>query len=166
MAERLLIRYGVMGEVARFAATDVACETGAAVVVRSSRGEELGMVVGRETNGEAAIDGSPKVLRSATDDDRHRQSELRTECETDFPKWQDRIREWQVDLELIDLEKTLDGEKLVLYVLNDRGPETTKLALRAAAAGFGVIEVQPVGREGLIHAATGGGGCGSCGHKK
>jgi cell fate regulator YaaT (PSP1 superfamily) len=154
-----------MGEVSRFAADDVACSVGSAVVVRSPRGEEVGTVVGRASAQDIDAERAA-VLRAANDDDLRRQAERHSECESEFPKWQEHIRQWQVDVELIDLEKTLDGEKLVLYVLNDRGPETTKLALRAAAAGYGVIEVQPVGREGLIQVASGGGGCGTCGHKK
>jgi cell fate regulator YaaT (PSP1 superfamily) len=166
-----LVRYGAMGVVARFAAevsfaADAGCDVGAAVVVRSPRGEELGIVIGREPQSDVPEADGPTLLRLATGDDQSRVTSLRSECEAEFIRWQDRIREWRVDVELIDLEKTLDGEKLILYVLNDRGPETTKLALQAAAAGYGVIEVQPVGREGLIQVASGGGGCGSCGHKK
>lgn len=163
--ETFLVRYGAMGEVGRFASAELNCDVGAAVVVRSSRGEEFGIVIGRESMRDALPEDGPKLLRLAIDDDQRRLLANRAECEAAFVLWQDRIREWRVDLELIDLEKTLDGEKLVLYVLNDRGPETTKLALQAAAAGFGVIEVQPVGHEGLIQVASGG-GCGSCGHRK
>ena len=160
----LLVRYGAMAEVARFAVEDgIPPTVGEAVVVRSSRGEELGTVVA-PASAESPAD-LPAVLRVATAADRDAADRYRAECHGEFPVWQGRIREWGVDLELIDLERTLDGEKLVLYVLNDRGPETTKLALRAAAAGFGVIEVQPVGPEGLIHVASGG-GCGNCGHRK
>lgn len=165
MTETFLVRYGAMGEVGRFVATDIACDIAQAVIVRSPRGAEWGTVIGRDAKSATSEEGLPAVLRRATGDDEACLSLRRSECEAEFPRWQNRIREWNVDVELIDLEKTLDGEKLVLYVLNDRGPETTKLALRAAAAGFGVIEVQPVGREGLIQAASGGGGCGSCGHK-
>ncbi len=75
-----------------------------------------------------------------------------------------RIDEWKLSLELIDLEWTLDKSKLILYVLNDRGPESTKLALQAAAAGWGTIEVQPVGPDGPISVSQGGGcGSGHCG---
>ena len=140
------------------------CQIYAAAPTERHRGEELGQIIGpaakREDSDETS-DG-PKLLRLATGSDCDAAARRRTECEAEFPAWQARIRDWGVDLELIDIERTLDGSKLVLYVLNDRGPETTKLALRAAAAGFGVIEVQPVGAEGLIPLA-GGGGCGSGG---
>jgi len=76
--------------------------------------------------------------------------------------------QWGLSLELIDLEWTLDRQKLILYVICDRGPDTTKLALQAAASGFGVVEVQPVSSTGLVtipqsSCGSGGGGCG-CDH--
>lgn len=88
----------------------------------------------------------------------------RAECDAEFGRWCERIREWNLALELIDLERTLDGKTLVLYVLNERGPDCTRLALQAAAAGLGIVEVRPVGAEGLMPVETGGGcGSGGCG---
>ena len=77
----------------------------------------------------------------------------------------------QFELELIDMEWLLDREQLILYVLNERGSDCTKLALYSAAKGLGTIVVQPVGMDGLVQMPTattggcgsGGGGCGSCG---
>lgn len=167
MPATLLVRYGVMAEVARFrSALAEAPDPGSPVVIRTQRGEELGRVIGPASAADDADEDAPAVLRPATDADLSAADSRKAACEADFPAWQTRIRDWSLDLELIDIERTLDGGKLILYVLNDRGPETTKLALRAAAAGFGVIEVQPVGPEGLIHAAGGGCGSGGCGHRK
>jgi hypothetical protein len=51
-----------------------------------------------------------------------------------------------------------------LYVLTERGPATTTLALQAAAEGLGLIEVQPVSAAGLVAVPSGGGcGTGGCG---
>jgi hypothetical protein len=67
-------------------------------------------------------------------------------------------------LQLVDLEWLFEPEKLVLYVLNERGPDCTKLALQAAAAGLGIIEVQPVDAQGVVRLeSTGGCGTGGCG---
>lgn len=167
MTTTLLIRYGAMAEVARFrSAVAEPLDPGTPVVVRTQRGEELGRVVGSSSAAENRDDDGPAVLRAATDTDLSTADSRKAGCEAEFPAWQARIRDWSLDLELVDLERTLDGGKLVLYVLNDRGPETTKLALRAAAAGFGVIEVQPVGPEGLLQASAGGCGSGRCGGRK
>ncbi len=166
---KLLVRYGSVPEVARFAHHgDDTPVRGSSVVVSTSRGQELGIVLEslappREPQRDAE-DATPSgdVLREATEADRERQRTQRAEAERAFPEWEQRIADWNLDLQLIDLEWTLDRTKLILYVLNDRGPECTKLALQAAAAGLGVIEVQPVAAEGLVPRETGG-GCGSCG---
>ena len=81
----------------------------------------------------------------------------------EFAEWQQRITDWQLQLQLIDLEWTLDDQKVILYVLNDQNAETTRLALLAAAAGMGIVQVQPVSAEGVIPPEPKGGGCGSGG---
>ena len=113
--------------------------------------------------GEGEPDPLRKVLRRATTEDETRHAELRREADEAFATWQRRIEEWNLALELVDIEWTLDRQKLVLYVLGGRGAETTKLALQAAAAGLAVVEVQPVNTEGPIPLASGGGGCGAGG---
>lgn len=176
MTETVLVRYGAVGEVARFptGAADFAAR-GARVVVRSPRGIEVGIVLDRVPSGGGATgsesgDGSDTeseetlaILRRTTAEDERSVIELRAACERDFDEWRRRIGEWNLDLQLIDLEWTLDRSKLILYVLNDRGPDCTKLALQAAAAGLGIIEVQPVDGDGLVQVQQAAGGCGSGG---
>ncbi len=165
-----LVRYGAIPEVARFTVkTDAPLSRGEAVVVRTHRGLQLGQYL--DEIRPAATDGRPQdadsnfdLLRPADETDRLSAEASRASAEAEFARWQMRIRSWNLQLELIDLEWTLDREKLILYVLNERGPECTKLALQAAAAGLGIIEVQPVGPEGLVPLESGGcgsgGGCG------
>jgi cell fate regulator YaaT (PSP1 superfamily) len=180
----------MIAEVSRFtSAAPVALGRGERVVVRSHRGVEIGTLledappVGNgddiqrdpeDTGGQAAsanelADSATEttdlhILRVATAEDERTVDRLQGECEGGFHTWRRRIDEWNLRLELIDLEWTLDKAKLILYVLNDRGPESTKLALQAAAAGLGTIEVQPVGPDGPIVVSQGGGcGSGHCG---
>jgi cell fate regulator YaaT (PSP1 superfamily) len=190
MSRSVLVRYGMIAEVARF--TSAACVPlgrGERVVVRSHRGVEVGTLLedvppvgngdevqgdSQDTGGQAAS-ATPleanateptdlQILRVATAEDERTVGTLKGECEGVFHTWRRRIDEWNLQLELIDLEWTLDKSKLILYVLNDRGPESTKLALQAAAAGLGTIEVQPVGPDGPVVVSQGGGcGSGHCG---
>jgi cell fate regulator YaaT (PSP1 superfamily) len=158
---RYLVRYGVVPEVARFVCAE-SLDRGAAVVVRSHRGLQLGMVLEREraaTNGEDEL----AIERLAMADDLATEDQLQRECSLEFDRWRQRIVEWNLAIELVDLERTLDREKLILYVLTERGPDATKLALQAAAAGLGIVEVQPIAREGLVQAAGHGCGTGGCG---
>jgi cell fate regulator YaaT (PSP1 superfamily) len=167
-----LVRYGAVPEVARFANDCPELPVrGMSVVVETDRGLQLGTVLERLKPGFDPVKDSEtefKLLRSATDQDLESGHDLTLECEDAFAPWCARISQWELNLELIDLEWTLDRQKLILYVLCDRGPDTTKLALQAAAGGFGVIEVQPVASTGLFtipksSCGSGGGGCG-CDH--
>ena len=162
----MLVRYGAIPEVARaFAEGADALRRGDRVVVSTHRGLQIATVLEQlspSNNVEAQDAGSFPVVRALTADDKKTAERLAAECEREFDAWCERIRGWKLQLELIDLERTLDGSKLILYVLNSRGPDCTKLALYAAAGNLGIIEVQPVGADGLIQLETGG-GCGSGG---
>lgn len=160
----VLARYGSMPQVARFAcdSDQTSLLRGSQIVVDTDRGQELASVL--ETvpvRADQSLSGS--VLRPAAPDDLATAARLTAESLEQFAAWTQRVRDWQLQLELVDLEWTLD-QKLILYVLNDRGAETTRLALLAAANGLGIVHVQPVSAEGIIAAPSGnGGGCGSCG---
>jgi len=163
--EMYLVRYGTVPEVARCRSdSGEPYGRGTAVVVQTHRGLQCGTVLERvrPTGDETEF----RILRVATEADRTALEQGRQRAEAEFSRWQERIAEWNLHLELIDVEWTLDGAKQILYVLTERGPESTQLALQAAAAGLGLIEVQPVSAEGVI--PTRGGGCGSggcgCGH--
>lgn len=164
---QVLVRFGAIPQVARFSVeTDPRPELprGSRVVVETDRGTEVGQVLSDVPDAQAAESHAlGRVVRVATAEDLTSANETRRRCREEFTKWQQRIADWQLELELIELEWTLDQSKIVLYVLNDRGAETTRLALLAAAAGLGIIHVQPVTAEGVVIGSEGGGGCGSCG---
>jgi cell fate regulator YaaT (PSP1 superfamily) len=160
-----LVRYGRIPEVARCQFPgDLSLDRGQQVVVQTQRGLQVGTVLElvRRRPQDDAESVLFEVLRPATDDDRNAARVNESRLSQQFADWENRLVEWKLDLQLIDLEITLDAETLILYVLNDRGPECTKLALQAAAAGFGVIEVQPVSVDGPVKPSSGG-GCGSGG---
>jgi hypothetical protein len=111
-------------------------------------------------------DDSPafEFVRVATADDLARFDELRRDIRSELTAWEDRIREWNLELELLDGEWTLEKERLILYVLSGRGPDSTRLSLQAGALGVLNLDVQPVTIDGRVDvAARGGGGCGSGG---
>lgn len=175
-ATLVLARYGSVPQVARFdLPSDItSVQRGDSFVAKTDRGEEIVSVLevislAAQTS-ETPVTGS--VIRKATSDDLAKQTEQRRSADIDFVEWQQRVENWALQLQIIDLEYTLD-EQIVLYVLNQQDAETTRLALLTAAAGLGVVHVQPVSSEGVIAAASGGGGggcgsggCGSggCGH--
>lgn len=176
MASVVLVRYGAIPEVSRFEANGAGpLERGERVIVETHRGLQMGTVLNEvrpvpaadradrantTTDAESSL---PSIVRRATAEDVTTDEKLRQDARAEFGTWRQRIIDWELELELIDLEWTADRRKLILYVLNNRGPDCTKLALRAAAAGLGTIEVQPVTAEGLVTIPSGSGGCGTCG---
>lgn len=161
-----LVRYGAVPEVARFVhAGETVPRRGESVVVETHRGLQMGTVLEKlkASAGVAAEDVDYRIDRIATSADLSAAHSLTRECEDAFPEWCARILQWKLNLEMIDLEWTLDRQKLILYVLCERGPDSTKLALQAAAAGLGIIEVQPVSATGLVQPEPSGGGCGTGG---
>ena len=162
----VLARYGRVPQVARFAAWGEKPARTSSVVVSTERGQELAVVLqilppnAKTVEGEEATP-TGELMRLATADDLHRSGSDQQAAEDSFPEWLARAEKWKLQLELIDMERTLD-DRLIMYVLNDRNAETTRMALLAAAGGFGVIHVQPVSAEGIVQ-ASGGGGCGTCG---
>lgn len=180
-----LVRYGAMPQVGRFTAAksedgsnNAKLQQGDSVVVSTERGIELGRllsVLSAGTGAEHAMTG--EVLRIASADDIAKVATLKDDCEQQFEAWQDRIKEWNVQLQLVDVERTLEDDQIILYVLNDQNAETTRLALLTAAAGHGIVHVQPVAADGILPigkpsgggCGSGGGGCGSggggCGSK-
>ena len=166
MSSTLLIRYGMIPEVARFRCNlDGELARGVKVVVRTHRGLQLGTMldtarVSQETAD--AADNSPEwdVIRIASADDEQTFAQHQDECNQEFSVWRERLTGWKLNLELVELEWTLDRENLILYVLNDNGPECAKLAVYAAVEGWLNLAVQPVNAGGPV-AATAAGSCGS-----
>ena len=161
------VRYGIVPEVARCSIPEMmSVSRDDSVIVKTHRGLEIGTVleIAKPPVEPGVVEPTPSfaIERQATNDDFERRNASLDRLESEFAAWEQRILDWNLDLQLIELEWTLGEEKLILYVLNERGPECTKLALQAAAAGLGIIEVQPVGAEGPVTLPTGG-GCGSCG---
>ncbi len=156
----VLARYGNVPQVARFVSPESSLTRGMLVVAETDRGQEIATVLDTiAVRGDEAHTGT--IVRRATDQDLLQAKSLTVSANQQFADWARRVSEWKLELELIDLERTLD-DRLILYVLNDRGAETTRLALLTAANGLGIVHVQPVSAEGIISAS--GGGCGSsCG---
>jgi cell fate regulator YaaT (PSP1 superfamily) len=163
---QVLVRYGNIPQVARYTVDEHgSIDRGASVVVATERGLEIGSVLELVPN--SLSDGQESagtIERLATGEDLELRKQREQEADDAFEDWYQRIEDWNLELELMDMELTLDEGKCILYVLNERGAETTRLALLAAAAGLGIISVQSVVAEGIVDGSEEGGGCGSgCG---
>ena len=163
-----LVRYGAVPEVLRCRVDEPSLELdrNTTVIVETPRGVMAGLFLewakpSRESH-LPAPEPEFQLLRCASREDLNQVEELRQRSLAEIPAWETRVSEWRLELQIIDMDLTFDREKTILYVLNDRGPDCTRLAIQAAAAGLGIIEVQPVSAMGLVALPTkSGGGCGS-----
>jgi hypothetical protein len=167
-----LVRYGVLGHVGRFAAVDaVRYPRRARVVVRSSRGLEVGEVLaGPEGDVLGPGESSGQILRrmSVQDDllaarlDRRRHEALAA-CER-------LLGEAGVEAPLVDVEHLFDGQGLYFYFLGDPPPAAHDVTARLAATYEAAVEFRKFAEtlaEGCgpgcgTDQAKGQGGCDSC----
>lgn len=169
LRETVLARYGAIPEVARFRIVPVeTLQRETPIILRTHRGVELGTLLQDVDERYERIPAEDNettscILRKATQEEIDQHAQSRTDCDAQFEAWSGRIVQWKLHLQLVDLEWLIEPKKLVLYVLNERGPDCTKLALQAAASGLGIIEVQPIDAQGMIRLDnTGGCGSGGC----
>ena len=123
-------------------------EYGNDVVVRSSRGTEIGTVLCEATP--AAIDHMEeptqgRILRSVSADDRVQSSHLATLVDRDRETCQRFIDQLKLKVELVDIERILGGEKIVIYFLADQRVDFRQLVRDLAKHFQTRIEMRQIG---------------------
>jgi hypothetical protein len=170
-----LIRYGVMGYVARFRASpecDGPLGRGQPVVIRTDRGIELGEVlVVLDEPGSAPPVDQRGVLRPAGRDDLARSRHAESIRADRFALCQRVLREGDWPWELVDVEPMLDDGATVLHYLGPHRLDSATLRARfRMTCDFDVV-LEPVGVDPGADAAWDDdshgdhdrGGCGHCG---
>lgn len=118
------------------------------VVVRSSRGTEIGTVLCEATP--AAIDQMEeptegRILRKMSADDRVQSSHLESLIDKDRLKCQQCIDRLKLKMELVDVERILGGEKIVVYFLADQRVDFRQLVRDLAKQFQTRIEMRQIG---------------------
>ena len=120
-----VVRYGTTRILGEFSARGLGpLPRGAAVIVRGSRGHEWGTVLSAATEqtrkylGVAEEHG--RIVRLAsTDDEANRAQAIVFEKEA-FTRTLDQIRERNIQMQLIDVEQVIGGERLVFYYVAEQ----------------------------------------------
>jgi nitrite reductase/ring-hydroxylating ferredoxin subunit len=172
VTHELMVRFGAMGYVGRFAASQpLACSRGTRVVVQTSRGVEAGEVLVTRPQDEPSWDSQPKggrILRLFGPEDQLLERGLRAGEERAFQACRQILAERGLPVELIDAEQLLDGETLVFYFLGDAPPQLADVKAELAHHYEARIEF----RQFMERVAEGCGpgcgtaeaaGCGACG---
>lgn len=111
------VRFKEEGKIYYFDPDVYELEKGSFVIVETSRGIEFGTVA--KTNSFVpASDITPplrKVLRTATEEDIAHRNEIKLKKQEAFGVWEEKIRNHNLDMKLIDVEYTFDNSKMLFY---------------------------------------------------
>jgi cell fate regulator YaaT (PSP1 superfamily) len=109
-----------MGHVGRFTAVDaVRYPRGARVIVRTSRGLEIGEVLSPTDEAPARGESDGSILRGMTVEDQLLEARLEKNRHEAFAACEARIRELRLGAALVDVEHLFDGRSLFFYFLGD-----------------------------------------------
>jgi cell fate regulator YaaT (PSP1 superfamily) len=127
------VRFGVLGHVGRFRSADaMRYPRRARVIVRTSRGLEIGDVLSGAIEDEKVELPDGEILRPMTVEDQLLEARLERHRQRAFDACTGLLLENQVPAVLVDVEHLFDGQRLFFYFLGDVTPEleayTSKLA--------------------------------------
>jgi cell fate regulator YaaT (PSP1 superfamily) len=173
MSRHHFVRVGAVGHVGRFTSVDaVAYPRTSRVIVRTSRGLEIGEVLGpsdeQPQTARGAADGS--ILRGMTLEDELLEARLEKNRQKALAACIAKLDELKITATLVDVEHLFDGRSLFFYFLGEVTPEieavTSQLAeVYDAAAQFRQFSdtlTQGCGPGCGTEDAAGHGGCATC----
>jgi hypothetical protein len=176
--QEFLLTYGNAGDFGRFRlAEPLTCRRGDRVVVRSPRGQELGVVMRPATPGLGRLLADQfvgQILRLATEGDLRLAERMQQRSQRLFEDGCRLVRELDLPMQLLDTEVLLDGRQAILHYLRwadcDPRPLMDPLSQRyRLLITLHDLALPSAGKdqEQAEHAGCGvrgcgGGGCGSC----
>lgn len=150
------------GPLQYFDAGRLQVEKGAAVVVQTARGLELGTVVDppKPAVGKAVPQDLKAVLRRATEKDLLRREEMRTREVEAFEVAQEKIRQHGLPMKLLSVHSTLDGKRLVFHFSAEGRVDFRGLVADLAKHLKTRIELRQLGARDVSKLLSGYGRCG------
>jgi len=147
MVEVVGVRFKSVGKIYYFDPDSLTIEKGSHVIVETARGIEYGEVVvpNRYVNDEDIVAPLKKVIRVANKDD-IKQVEINHQKEKEaFNICLEKIREHKLDMKLIDVEYTFDGNKILFYFTADGRVDFRELVKDLASIFRTRIELRQIG---------------------
>ncbi len=131
------VRYGVMGQVSRFGASDgLRYARGHRVICRTERGLEVGEVlspVNEESNGRFVGSTPGTIVRRVTVEDDLLLARLERNRQQAFLDCEALLTQHDIPAALAEVELLFDGQSLLFYFLGDTTPEIDELTAELAA---------------------------------
>lgn len=147
MVEIVGIRFKTVGKIYYFDPAGVSFKKGDRVVVETSQGTETGEIIIPNTDvaEEKITPPLKKVLRHMNEKDKQRREENAKKEKHAFDVCVEKIKKHQLDMKLIDVEYTFDGNKILFYFTADGRIDFRELVKDLASVFRTRIELRQIG---------------------
>ncbi|AEI46113.1 YaaT [Paenibacillus mucilaginosus KNP414] len=156
------VRFKKAGKIYYFDPSELPVEQDSAVIVETARGVEYGkVVIGRRTVGESdVVLPLKKVIRVADQQDAQLVEDNKQAAKNAFAICQDKIKDHQLRMKLVDVEYTFDRNKIIFYFTAEGRVDFRELVKDLASIFRTRIELRQIG---VRDEAKMLGGIGPCG---
>lgn len=147
MTKVIGVRFRAAGKIYFFAPGKFDIKQGDIVIVETARGVEFGRVVSgpKEVKDEEVVQPLKPVIRVATEQDRRTVEKNRQKEKDAFKICLDKIHKHGLEMKLIDVEYTFDGNKILFYFTADGRIDFRELVKDLAAVFRTRIELRQIG---------------------
>lgn len=141
------VRFRRAGKVYYFDPGEITMTRGQHVIVETARGVEYGEVIlgNREVEDDKVVQPLKPVIRVATEEDDKKEAENRVKEKEAFRICLEKIRKFELDMKLIDVEYTFDNNKVLFYFTADGRVDFRELVKSLAAIFRTRIELRQIG---------------------
>jgi cell fate regulator YaaT (PSP1 superfamily) len=143
-----VVRFGAMRSIGVFAmrGKPVEYRRGDRVIARTPRGLEVGDILCEAAEDEAdAGENQGEILRRMTANDLNELSHIEARTEEEFATCRRLVHEFQLPMELVDLERLFGGERIVVYYLAESRVDFRTLVRQLAKEFQTRIEMRQIG---------------------
>ena len=146
---KYVVRTGVMRALGVYTSgRDESYLRDAEVVVRTERGQEVGVVLCEATEqalSQMKVTGQGQVLRTLSADDARERSRLLDAARQEFQTCQRLIEQEKLDMQLVDVEHVFGGERIVVYYLSENRVDFRELVRQLAGEFQTRVEMRQIG---------------------
>lgn len=147
MTKVIGVRFRTAGKIYFFAPGKFQIKQGDNVIVETARGVEFGRVVSgpKDVKDEDVVQPLKSVIRMASDQDRKTVEKNKQKEKEAFKICLEKIRKHKLEMKLIDVEYTFDGNKILFYFTADGRIDFRELVKDLAAVFRTRIELRQIG---------------------
>lgn len=147
MTEVIGVRFKNVGKIYYFDPDSTPLETGDYVIVETARGVECGQVAmaNRQIEDGEIVHPLKKLIRKATEEDLERLRQNKEKEKKAFELCEEKIAQHNLDMKLVDVEYTLDNNKILFYFTADGRVDFRALVKDLASVFRTRIELRQIG---------------------